>query len=153
MANYMLGMNAKIYMDTSVPLTGSNQAAWIAGPPDELTNVRDVTLNLETGEADITTRANSGWRATAPTLKDGSVDFEMVWKTTDTLFDEIETAWSAGTEISFFVTDGGLATGFKGLLSNMTVTNLSRSEPLDGAVMYSVTLKPSSYSEWYEVPA
>jgi hypothetical protein len=36
------------------------------------TNVRDVTLNLETGEADVTTRANSGWKQTFATLKDGS---------------------------------------------------------------------------------
>ena len=58
MADFILGMNAKIYQ----------------GPPDtalasltEMGNVRDVTLSLEAGEADITTRANSGWRATAPT--------------------------------------------------------------------------------------
>lgn len=152
MANYMLGMNAKLYYSATA-LTGSNQAAWIAGPPTEVTNVRDVNLNLETGEADITTRDNSGWQATAPTLKNGSVDFEMVWKTTDTVLDAIEAAWSAGTEVALFVTDGGLTAGYKGLLSNFTVTNFSRSEPLAGAVLYAVTLKPSSYSEWYEVPS
>jgi hypothetical protein len=30
----------------------------------EVTNVKDVTLNLEKGEVDVTTRANGGWRAT-----------------------------------------------------------------------------------------
>lgn len=34
-------------------------------------------LNLEKGEADVTTRANNGWRATKGTLKEGSIEFEM----------------------------------------------------------------------------
>ncbi|HXH23888.1 MAG TPA: phage tail tube protein [Vicinamibacterales bacterium] len=55
--------------------------AWTA-----LGNTRDVTLNLETGEADVTTRANSGWRATVATLKEASVEFEMVWDTADAGF-------------------------------------------------------------------
>ena len=71
-----LGMNAKMYY-----LTGT-RATWGAADADgihggaapsgltELGNVRDVTLNLEQGEADVTTRSNDGWRATEPTLKD-----------------------------------------------------------------------------------
>ncbi|MBK9127943.1 MAG: hypothetical protein IPM13_09095 [Phycisphaerales bacterium] len=67
MANFVLGMNAKLYYGT-------------AGVPaaTEMANVRNVTLNLEAGEADVTTRANSGWRATAPTLRECSVELEMV---------------------------------------------------------------------------
>ena len=33
-----------------------------AGAWTELKNVKDVTLNLEAGEADVTTRANAGCR-------------------------------------------------------------------------------------------
>ena len=29
----------------------------------EVKNVKDLTLNLESGEADVTTRATKGWRA------------------------------------------------------------------------------------------
>jgi hypothetical protein len=29
-------------------------------------------------EAIVTTRGNAGWRATSATLKDGSIEFEMV---------------------------------------------------------------------------
>jgi hypothetical protein len=58
MATFILGMNAKIYQ-------GAAGAA--LGALTEMGNVRDVTLTLEAGEADITTRANSGWRATGPT--------------------------------------------------------------------------------------
>ena len=54
---------------------------------------RDVTLNLEAGEADVTTRANSGWRATVATLKEASVEFEMVWDTGDAGFTAIKNAF------------------------------------------------------------
>ena len=54
--------------------------------------MRDLTLNLETGEADITTRANNGWRATLATLKDGSIEFEMLWETRDAGFNALKTA-------------------------------------------------------------
>ena len=58
---FKLGMNAKIY-----------QGAAEADLVDlvEMSNVKDVTLSMEAGEADMTTRANSGWRATAPTLRE-----------------------------------------------------------------------------------
>ena len=62
-----LGMDAKLYR---------NKGTYAVPDWEEITNVRDVTLNLEEGEADLTTRANAGWRATLGTLKDASVDFE-----------------------------------------------------------------------------
>ena len=34
----------------------------------EVKNVKDLTLTLESGEADVTTRATGGWRASAATL-------------------------------------------------------------------------------------
>ncbi|MFO0490811.1 MAG: phage tail tube protein, partial [bacterium] len=64
-----------------------------AGAWTALGNTRDVTLNLEAGEADVTTRANSGWRATVATLKEASVEFEMVWDTGDAGFTAIKNAF------------------------------------------------------------
>ena len=46
----------------------------------EVDNGRDVTLDLKAGEADITTCGNSGWRATAPTLRECTVQCQMVWR-------------------------------------------------------------------------
>ena len=69
--DFQLGMNAKAYYGAAdTPLVNLV----------ELTNVKDVNLSLDAGEADVTTRANSGWRATAATLKEASAEFEMVWK-------------------------------------------------------------------------
>ncbi|MCK6458214.1 MAG: hypothetical protein L6Q92_17005, partial [Phycisphaerae bacterium] len=65
-----LGMDARLNYKTGGQGGGG---AWT-----ELANVKDVTLSLETGEADVTTRANSGWRAIVATLKEASVEFEMV---------------------------------------------------------------------------
>ena len=56
-----LGLDAKLFRNTGTFATPT----W-----NEITNVRDVTLNLEAGEADVTTRGNNGWRATVATLKD-----------------------------------------------------------------------------------
>ena len=147
MATFVLGMDCKLYFD-STPLAGAPST----GTWTELTNAKDVTVNLETGEADITTRANSGWRATAATLKDGSIEFEMVWRPGDAGFDAIQTAWANSAEIALAAMDGDITTsGNQGLAGNFTVTNFSRSEPLEEAVTVSVTLKPSSYTTWYEV--
>lgn len=107
--------------------------AWV-----ELTNVKNVTLNLEAGEADVTTRANNGWRATVPTLKDGTVEFEMVWDEADTGFTEIKDAFLGNEMIGLQVLTG--ATG-QGLQGDFAVTNFSRNEDLEEAMTVSVTMK------------
>jgi len=142
-----LGMDAKLYRNTGTYETPT----WV-----EITNAKDVNLNLEKGEADVTTRANQGWRATVGTLKDGSVEFEMVWDTLDAGFTAIQEAYFDGTPLEVAVMDGDIATsGSQGLRATMTVTNFSRNEPLEEAITVSVTLKPTyadNAPEWMEVP-
>ena len=104
----------------------------------ELANVKDVTLSLETGEADITTRANSGWRATVGTLKEASVEFEMVWDTADAGFTAIKDAFFNNTEIGLQVLDGASGSGLE---ADFSITNFSRSEQLEEALTVSVTAK------------
>lgn len=149
---FRLGMEAKLYYAAS-PLSDANTpaaATWL-----EMGNTRDLTLNLETGEADVTTRANNGWRATAATLKDGSIEFEMVWDPADAAFTAIKDAWLSAGEIAMAAMDGPVSgegsSGNQGLASNFTVTNFSRSEPLEEAITVSVTLKPSSFTQWHVV--
>ena len=104
----------------------------------ELSKVKDVTLSLETGEADITTRANSGWRATVGTLKEASVEFEMVWDTADAGFTAIKDAFFNNTEIGLQVLDGASGSGLE---ADFSITNFSRSEQLEEALTVSVTAK------------
>jgi hypothetical protein len=130
-----LGMEAKLYYDPA----GVGGGTW-----NELTNVKDVTLNLEAGEADVTTRGNAGWRATVSTLRDGSIEFEMVWDTADAGFTAIKDAYFSNTPIGFAVMDGDIITpGSQGLQADMAITNFSRNEALEEAIMVSVTAKPT----------
>ena len=149
-----LGMACKLYRQTS-----GTRAAWpgSGSAPDltEVANVKDVTLNLETGDADVTTRANNGWRAKVGTLKDGSVEFEMIWDTEDEGFAAMQAAFFNNTSIAIAVLDGDASTaGTQGLWADFSVTNFSREEPLEDAVKAKVTIKPT-YSavgaEWVTV--
>lgn len=147
--NFLLGDECKLYYATA-DLDGDSvtpaTASW-----NEITNIKDVTVGASTDEDDITTRANNGFRATAATIKNCQIDFVMLWLPGNTAFDAIQTAWSARGEIGIAAMDGAIATaGSQGIASNMVVTNMTRNEPVAGAVTANVTLKPSSQSEWYE---
>lgn len=138
-----LGKDAKLYR-----LTTGSRAAWPAsGSPanlDVIPNVRDLTLNLEKNEADVTTRGNDGWRGTVGVLKDGSVEFQMLWDSADADFIALRDAWLNDTDIVLAVLDGDKDTpGVQGLYADFQVTNFSRNEPLEDAVSTDVTVKPS----------
>jgi hypothetical protein len=125
---YKLGMQCKAYYGTA-GATATN----------EMPNVTDVTINLETGEADVTTRGNNGWRATAATLKNGSVEFEMVWDSGDAGFAACKDAYFNATPVALaFLDDDG-----EGLDADFSITNFTREEPLEGAVKAKVTAKPT----------
>ncbi|HUU36148.1 MAG TPA: phage tail tube protein [Vicinamibacterales bacterium] len=147
--NFVLGKDCKFYRASAV-LDGDSVTPALASWT-EIDNVKDLTLNLETGETDISTRATGGWVATAATLKNGSISFQMLWLPEDAGFAALQTAWEDSAEIGLMALDGDKdVSGSQGLASNFTVTNFSRSEPLTEAVMVDVTVKPSSQPEWYE---
>ena len=125
---YKLGLDAKIFHGTA----GTKAST-------EMKNVTDVTLNLETGEADITTRAAEGWRITAATLKDASLEFEMVWDTSDEGFRALKNAYFNNSAIALFASDGE----GNGLDADFVVTSFSRQEPLEEALTVYVTCKPT----------
>jgi hypothetical protein len=107
-------------------------------------NVKDLTLSLETGEADATTRGNNGWRATVATLKDASLEFEMVWDTEDDDFTAIRNAFLNNTPIEMAVLDGAHSVpGSQGLRASFMVTSFTRNEPLEEVITVSVSLKPT----------
>ena len=124
-----LGMEAKLYYGAAGATATS-----------ELTNVKDVTLNLESGEADVTTRANAGWRATVGTLKTGSVEFEMIWDSDDLGFTAIKDAYFNNEPIALAILDEA---GGEGLDADFSITSFSRKEALEEAITVSVTAKPT----------
>lgn len=105
----------------------------------EATNVKDVTLSLETAEADVTTRANDGWRASVATLKEASIEFEMLVDDNDTTYSTLSSAFIDGTSVGVELTVGNSI-----FSSTCSVTAFSVSQPLEEAQTVSVTLKPTA---------
>ncbi len=136
MATFILGKDAKLYQGPA----GTT-------PSTEMSNVRDVTLTLEAGEADVTTRANSGWRATAPTLRECTCEFEMVWDPADAGFTAIKNAFLASGLIALKILD---KTGGQGPDGDFAITSFSRNEALEEAITVSVTAKLSVFRSWIE---
>ena len=94
---------------------------------------------MEKGEADVTTRGNNSWRATVGRLKDGSVEFELVWESGDAGFVAIKNAYFGNEAIALFIDDGS-GSGFG---ADFSITNFTRNEPLEEAITVSVTAKPT----------
>ena len=131
MATLIVGLSAKLYRGAA-----GAQAAM------EMKNVKDVTLNLEKGEGDVTTRAAAGWRNYIGTLKDASLEFEMNYDTTDSDYSALLSAYLNNTALAFFVSDGS----GNGLDADWVITGFNTSQPLDEAVTVSVTAKPTYVS-------
>lgn len=135
-----LGMHAKFYYGAA----GSSAS-------NELTNIRNVTLSLSKGEADVTTRGNAGWRATVGTLKEGSMEFEMIWDTDDPGFNAMQNSFITDEPIALRALDQENGTG---LDADCSITNFTRNEQLEEAITVSVTAKPtySTRSPHWQVP-
>lgn len=148
--NYIRGDSAKLYY---------GYAGTALGSLTELTNVKDLNVALERNEADVTTRANAGWSQTAPTLRNNTLEFEMVAKPSDAAVDAILATYlgtygsgADGETIQLAALDGDRSTsGTKGINAEYCITNVSRSEPIDGVITYSVTAKLVEYTEWVAV--
>ena len=125
-----------------------NAAIYLGGTV--LGNVKDVTLSLETGEADITTRANQGWRATAATLRECTAEWQMVWKEADAGLAAIRTAWLNNETVEMeILTAPKEEAGSEGPVGKFVITNFSRNEALEEAITYDVSAKLAEFEEWY----
>jgi hypothetical protein len=135
MPTVILGKDAKTYYGTK----GSTAST-------ELTNIRDASLSMERGEADVTTRANQGWRATAPTLRSATFEFTMVWDPDDAGFAAIRDAYlSDGGTVALLVLD---KEGGQGPDADWSITNFARDESLEEALTVNVTAKMETFREW-----
>ena len=127
----VLGLDAKLFRGTA----GSRAAT-------EVTNVKDLTLNLESGEADVTTRATKGWKASAATLKEASLEFTILYDTEDAEFTAFQAAYFGNTPLALFVSDGQDTA--HGLDADFSITAFSVEQPLEEAISVSITAKPTA---------
>ena len=126
-----LGLDAKLFRGTA----GTQGTI-------EVTNVKDVSLSLESGEADVTTRKAKGWKLSVATLKEASLEITSLYDTEDEDFLAFKEAYFSNTPISLFVTDGD--TTAHGLDADFSVTGFTVDQPLEEAVTVKVTAKPTA---------
>lgn len=144
----VIGINAKMWFRTWTSGAQTEYGTWT-----ELTNIRNVTLNLTSNEADVTVRANSGWRASVPTLKDATVDFEMIYDGEDAGFTAVRTAYFDGSALQVRVLDGGTTqSDGTGLDAHVRIINFTINQPNEEAVTVSVSMKPT-YADSEKAPA
>ncbi len=131
-----LGMDAKLYLNSGT----YESPTW-----DEIDHAKDVTLNLDKGEDDVTTRASGGWEEAVGTLKSASIDFDVLWDMADANVEKLWEAFLNNTAIEFAVMDGDIATvGSRGIRATMNVFKFTRNENLKEAITASVTIKPTA---------
>ena len=126
-----LGLDAKLFRGTA----GTQGTI-------EVTNVKDVSLSLESGEADVTTRKAKGWKLSVTTLKEVSLEITILYDTEDEDFLAFKEAYFSNTPLSLFVTDGD--TTAHGLDADFSVTGFTVDQPLEEAVTVKVTAKPTA---------
>ena len=107
----------------------------------EITNVKDLTVSLEKAEADASTRANNGWRATVGTLKDASIEFTVLNKEGDSAFGLLQGLWSSGDPCDVGISDAGGT-----LTLTCEVMNFNVNQNLEEVISADVTLKPTQSS-------
>ncbi len=134
-----LGLEAVLYRNT-----GTYESPVLVA----VTNVKDLTLNMEKGSADVTTRGNNGWRAMIATLKDATVEFQMIWDTSDANFTAVKDAFLAsdlvGQSIEFFVMSADVdLSDAQGLRATFMVEKFTRNEALEEAQTVDVTIRPT----------
>ena len=142
----VLGKDCKLYHTAA--------GTWASPSWDEVTNCRDVTLSVEKDLADASTRA-AKWKRHKATLKDGTIEFEMVWDNDDADFNIFRDAFMNDTTIECAAMDGDIDTGGnEGLRADFEVSAFTRSEPLTDVATVAVTLKPAytdNLPTWYIV--
>jgi hypothetical protein len=121
-------------------------AAGIGGTPTwtELSGVKNVTLNLQGKEVDVTTRANGGFTATDIALMDASIEFELPMDPADAGYQASETAFFGRSLLGLAVMSGNVVTpGSRGLWADCKITQFNREESLEDAQVVKVTAKPT----------
>lgn len=128
-----IGLDMKLYYNTSNYASPS----WSL-----ISDVRDLTAPDVFKEADVSRRA-AGFNQYEPTLRDFSIEFDSVYDYSDTAFAALLTRYAAKTLTEFALADGLIATnGTHYLRVECKLFKAERSEPLEGANVYSFMAKP-----------
>lgn len=148
----VFGTNCKAYYDTSTrnswgtfDSTNGIYGGTGSGTLVEMAGVKDVTLKIDAAEADVTTRGNGGWKASAAVLKEASIELEMPYNPADASYLAMQKSFLVGATIPVAILDGARTTnGSQGLWADCAVMNIERGEPVGDITTCKITLKPGS---------
>jgi len=131
-----------------------NTASYASPTWAEICNVKDLTLSMEHGETDVTTRCGTGYREFVAGLTDVSIEFAMLYDPSNTPWEALRAHFFAKTIEEFLVLDGlDSVAGSKGLRLHAFVKSFSRNETLGEAVMTDVVIRPAPNANaapaWY----
>jgi len=131
------GKDFKLYRNTDEPY--DNSPSWSL-----VTNVRDLTRNVEKALADASTRAASV-RQQVSTMIDVSIDFQMVYDGGSDVT-AFEDAFWESTDIELAFLDGLISvSGAKGLRGMFQVSKFTVNEALEDVGLVDVTVVPAYY--------
>jgi len=133
------GQECKAYHSSTALDGSSNTAADVTR--NEITGIRDVTVNLQSGTADFSSRGNGIRRSRRASIQDWEVTFQIVYDTSDTQFQALLDAYIAGNEVALLFFDGPEGTADnEGFAGNWAITSFTRNEPFETEVIVDVTV-------------
>lgn len=129
-----VGLDCKAYRNTG----SYNAPTW-----SEVTIMRDLTLNLSKGEADVSSRG-SRWKKMKSALKEASFEFEILGDTANAHYTALRNAYLNDTTLDLAFADGDITVGgteyWRG---DVEIFQFNRGEPLEDGAKVSVTAKPT----------
>jgi hypothetical protein len=144
-----LGLNAVCYYKVG-GVAGTGE--WLP-----LDNLKNLTLNLESGEADVTTRGANGWRLKIATLKEASIEGDLLYDTADVGCAAIRNAYFGNLLIGILALDGPMTeVGNEGLRCDASVLSFTRDESLEEALAAKIKIGPTysaSPPQWVRTAA
>lgn len=134
-----IGLEMKLYRN--------NGGTWATPTWQEITKTKDLSLNVDISEADVSDRG-SFWRKIRGALISAAIEFGLNYDPANTHVTALQTASIASTltnrTVLIAVADGDIATsGTLYWKFDSEIFNFSRDEGLESGVMVNVTMKPT----------
>jgi hypothetical protein len=132
------GKDFKLYRNTDDPYDNSPTF-------EEVENVRDLTRSKTKALADVSIRGSS-YRMQLGTLKELSVEFQMVYDAEDIHYVALEDAFEDDSDLELLILDGSIETvGSRGIRFMAQVTDFTNNEALEDAGLTDVTVVPAYF--------
>src|SRR6056297_1676967 len=107
----LTGLDGGIYIQAATGTTPTTLTG------DLWNNVKDVSFSSPVATADVSTRANSGWRSQLPTLRDLTITIQAQFEDDDSILDAVRTAWTGNSNLEVtFVSDTTAGAAYEGFV-------------------------------------